>query len=93
MTMVSRSGPGACTRCVMIGTCRSYFDPTDVSVVVTQIVIPNCFGVGDAARCEVHGGGLSWYDPNPNDWYCTPSTPIIAGGAGPTGGDPFQGFT
>jgi RHS repeat-associated protein len=89
VTMVSRSGPGAYTRCVMIGTCRSYFDLSDMSVVVTQIAIPNCFRCPRRCTVEAHGGGVAWYEPNPHDWYCTPWTPIIGGGPGPTGGDPF----
>lgn len=89
VTMVSKDGPGPYRRCLMIGSCRDYFDWWDVAVTSGMIVVPSCFQCPKRCIAVERGGGLLWFDPHPTDWYCTPWTPIVGFGSGPTGADPF----
>jgi len=89
VTMVPKDGPGPYRRCLMLGSCRDVFDWTDSSATVGLIVVPNCFQCPKRCTAQAEGGGALWYDPNPDNWKCTPFTPIVAFGFGPTGADPF----
>lgn len=89
VTMVEKMGPGPYRRCLMVGTCRDYFDWWDVAGTVGLVIVPDCFRCPKRCTAVERGGGTLWYDPNPSDWTCNPWTPIIGFGFGPTGADPF----